>query len=69
MVCVVHTGERGQLAIVTGHENWADFQPHATTFYKMLNEVYGKECAAAIFKKFDSAVGGVEARSGVTIQT
>jgi hypothetical protein len=53
---LVNGGGGPELAIVTGHTNWADFQPPETSFGKMLGEVYGKEGAAALGKKF---FGGV----------
>jgi hypothetical protein len=49
---LVNGGNGPQLAIATGRESWADFQPPETDFVKMLNEVYGEEGAAALGKKF-----------------
>jgi hypothetical protein len=49
---LVNGGGGPQLAHVIGHENWADFQPPEKNFFEMLNDVYGKEGAAALGKKF-----------------
>lgn len=56
---LVNGGYGGELAIVTGHENWADFQPPAKTFFDMLSDVLGKEGFAALGKQFDSGVRGM----------
>jgi hypothetical protein len=53
---LVNGGYGGQLALAIGHENWADFQPPDPDFFKMLGEVYGKEGAAALRKKFNSGL-------------
>jgi hypothetical protein len=53
---LVNGGDGPTLAIGTGHENWADFQPPETTFIKMLTEVYGEEGAEALGKKFFSGL-------------
>jgi hypothetical protein len=53
---LVNGGFGGQLTLVMGRENWADFQPPDPDFFKMLNEVYGKEGAAALGKKFNSSL-------------
>lgn len=49
---LLNGGNGPEMAIVTGHENWADFQPPETSFIKMLREVYGEEGAQALGKKF-----------------
>lgn len=49
---LVNGGDGPELVIVTGHENWADFQPPETSFVKMLSEVYGEEGSTALGKKF-----------------
>jgi hypothetical protein len=56
---LVNGGYEGQLALVTGHENWADFQPPAKTFFDMLSDVLGKEGLAALGKKFNSGLRAV----------
>ena len=55
----VNGGYGSALALSTGHENWADFQPPEPDLFKMINEVYGQEGAAAIWKKFDSGLRNV----------
>jgi hypothetical protein len=49
---LVNGGDGPRLAIATGHENWADFQPPETSFIEMLTEVYGQDGAEALGKKF-----------------
>jgi hypothetical protein len=56
---LVNGGYGGALALSTGHENWADFQPPEPDLFKMINDVYGQEGAAALFKKFNSGVRNV----------
>jgi hypothetical protein len=53
---LVNGGNGPTMAIVTGHPNWADFQPPETSFIKMLTEVYGKDGATALGKKFFSGL-------------
>lgn len=53
---LVNGGDGPELAIVTGHENWADFQPPEPSFIKMLTGVYGEEGTAALGKKFFSGL-------------
>ena len=53
---LVNGGFGGQLALVIGHENWADFQPPDPDLFKMLTEVYGQDGAAALGKKFNSSL-------------
>jgi hypothetical protein len=53
---LVNGGNGSQMALVTGRENWADFQPPETSFVDMLNEVYGQEGAAALGKRFFGAL-------------
>lgn len=49
---LVNGGDGPQLVIALGRENWADFQPPDPDFVTMLNNVYGKEGAAALGEKF-----------------
>ena len=53
---LVNGGNGPQMALVSGRENWAEFQPPETSFFKMLNEVYGQEGASALGKKFFSGL-------------
>jgi hypothetical protein len=53
---LLNGGDGPQMALVTGRENWADFQPPEPNFIKMLSDVYGQEGAAALGKKFFSGL-------------
>jgi hypothetical protein len=60
---LVNGGYGGRPALAVGHENWADFQPPDPDFFKMLNEVYGQEDAAALGKKFNSGLRTVRSET------
>lgn len=53
---LVNGGEEPTFLLAVNLKNWADFQPPATSFGQMLNNVYGKEGAAAIGKEVGNAL-------------